>query len=158
MTDITRTRTIATKAQVIWDVLADFGAISGWADNVDHSCILEHGAEAGSGGAVGVTRRIQAGRNTVVERIVEHDAPTTLAYDIEGLPSRLRTVRNRWTLAPHDDGATVVSLTTTIEIGPRPPQRLAERIVCRFFARQSDTMLAGLAAQLDNTTKEQKRG
>ncbi len=153
MTDIVRTRTIEAKQQAVWDVLADFGAISGWADNVDHSCILDHGDDR-AGGAVGTTRRIQTGRNTVVERIIEHEAPMTFAYDIEGLPPRLRTVRNRWTLAPQGDAATVVSLTTTIEIGPRPPQQLAERVACRVFAKQSDTMLAGLAAAMQNRGQE----
>ncbi len=157
MTDITRTRTIAATAQDIWDVLTDFGAISAWADNVDHSCILEHGTEA-AGGVVGTARRVQAGRITLVERIVENDPPTILAYDIGGLPSRLRTVRNRWRLSPQGDGATVVRLTTTIEIGHRPPQRLAERVACRIFAKQSDTMLAGLAAELQHPTRENKRG
>jgi len=33
--DIHRTRTIAVRAQEISDVLADFGSISSWADNID---------------------------------------------------------------------------------------------------------------------------
>lgn len=148
MTDTVRTRTIAAKAQAVWDVLDDFGAISSWADNVDHSCILQHGSRA-DGGAVGRTRRIQAGRNTVVERIIEHDPPHALAYDIEGLPPRLKTVRNRWTLVPGGDGATVVTLATTVEVGPRPPHKVVERMVGRVLAKQSDAMLAGLAAQLE---------
>jgi carbon monoxide dehydrogenase subunit G len=156
--DITRTRTIAAKRQAVWDVLDDFGGISDWVDNVDHSCILEGGAGASRGEPVGSTRRIQTGRNTIVERIFQHDPPTTLAYDIEGLPSRLRTVRNRWDLSPQGDDATVVSLTTTIEIGPRPPQRLVERIACRIASKQSDRMLAGLARQLEGSTEEQRHG
>lgn len=153
MTDIVRTRTVAAKPQAVWDLLADFGAISEWAGNVDHSCILEH-TDDQAGGAVGTSRRIQAGRNTVVERIVELEAGSTLAYDIEGLPPRLRTVRNRWSLTPQGDASTLVSLTTTIEIGPRPPQRVAERVVSRVFARQSDTMLDGLAAALETHGQE----
>jgi hypothetical protein len=38
--DVARTRVIAAAPKQIWDVLADFGAISSWADNIDHSCIL----------------------------------------------------------------------------------------------------------------------
>lgn len=145
MTATVRARTIAAKVQAVWDLLADFGAISSWADNVDHSCILEH---APDGGAVGSSRRIQSGRMVVVERIVEHDPVNALAYDIEGLPSRLKTVRNRWSLEPQGDG-TAVTLTTTVEIGSRPPQKVAERVVGRVLAKQSDTMLAGLAKQLE---------
>ncbi len=150
MTETVRTRTIAVKAQVVWDVLADYGAISSWATNVDHSCLLRSGGE----GPVGTTRRIQAGRNTVVERIVEHDAPRALGYDIEGLPKRLKTVRNRWTLVPDSDTSTVVTLTTTVEIGPRPPQQLGERVVGRVLAKQSEQMLAGLAELLENRSTE----
>jgi len=148
MTEITRTRTIAATPQAIWDVLADFGSISVWADNVDHSCVLQPGD---NGAPTGTTRRIQAGRKTLVERIIEFDAPRTLAYDIEGLPPRLRTVRNRWELRPEGDGATVATLTTTVDIGPRPPQQLAARVVGRVLAKQSDVMLAGLADHLENS-------
>jgi carbon monoxide dehydrogenase subunit G len=146
VTEISRTRRVVAPQQAVWDLLADFGAISAWADNVDHSCFLRSGAD---GGAVGASRRIQTGRITVVERIAEHDAPRALAYDIEGLPARLRTVRNRWSLTPDGDGATVVSLTTTVDIGPRAPHQLAERVVSRVMAKQSDVMLAGIAARLE---------
>lgn len=146
MIEIARARRIAAAQRCVWEVLADFGAISAWADNVDHSCMLRSAAD---GGAVGASRRIQTGRITLVERILEHDAPRALAYDIEGLPPRLRTVRNRWSLTPDGSAATIVSLTTTVDIGPRPPQKLAERVVARVLAKQSDVMLAGIAAHLE---------
>lgn len=147
MADIQRTRIIAARVQEVWDVLADFGAIVSWADNVDHSCILT----SGPGGApVGTTRRVQVNRDTLVERIIEFDPPRALAYDIEGLPRLLRRVTNRWTLVASTGDSTVVTLTSTVEIGPRPPQKLAERVVCRVVARQSDSMLAGLANRLEN--------
>ncbi|MEM6107123.1 SRPBCC family protein [Mycobacterium sp. 050272] len=147
MADIQRTRTIAARPQEVWDVLADFGAIVSWADNVDHSCILASGAD---GAPVGTTRRVQVKRDTLVERITEFDPPHALAYDIEGLPRLLRRVVNRWTLAAGPDDSTVVTLTTTVEIGHWPPQQLAERVVCQVAARQSDSMLAGLAHRLEN--------
>jgi hypothetical protein len=43
-----------------------------------------------------------------------------------------------------------VTLTSAVEIGPHPPQKLAEHVLCRFLARQSDSMLAGLANRLEN--------
>lgn len=147
MTDIQRTRIIAARGQEVWDVLADFGAIVSWADNVDHSCILSSGAD---GAAVGTTRRVQVKRDTLVERITEFDPPHALAYDIEGLPRLLRRVANRWTLAANSVDSVTVRLTTTIDIGPRLPQRLAEHLVCQVVARQSDSMLAGLANRLEN--------
>jgi hypothetical protein len=144
--DVHRTRTIAAGAQEIWDVLADFGSISSWAPNVDHSCILFSGPD---GGPVGTARRVQVKRDALVERITAFAPPHSLAYDIDGLPSRLRRVTNRWTLAANAD-CTVVTVTSTVDIGPNPPQKLAERVLCRFLARQSDSMLAGLANRLEN--------
>ena len=142
---MSRRRTVSAPVQAVWDVLADFGAISAWAGNVEHSCILEHGPD----GPVGTSRRVQVGRNAVVERITEAAAPATLAYDIEGLPHRLRRVANRWTLAPTPRGGTAVSLTSTVEMGANPLAHLAERAVCRMMAGQSDTMLAGLAKKVE---------
>jgi Polyketide cyclase / dehydrase and lipid transport len=144
--DIHRTRTIAACAREIWDVLADFGSISVWAPNADHSCILFSGPD---GGPVGTARRVQIKRDVLVERITVFDPPHVLAYDIEGLPSLLRRLTNRWTLTSVGD-STRVTLTSTVEIGSRAPAKLAERIVCRFLARQSDSMLAGLADRLEN--------
>lgn len=145
MADIERRRTIAASPEAIWDVLADFGAISSWVPNIDHSCILVH-----ADGPVGTTRRVQVGRDTLVERIVEFDPPRTLAYEIEGLPKRLRAVTNSWTLRP-SGASSVVTLTSTVEIGSRPSQQLAERALCRVLARQSDAMLAGLAKRMENS-------
>ena len=146
MADIARSRTIAAEPKEVWDVLADFGSISSWADNIDHSCILNHGSEP-----VGTTRRVQIGRNALVERITEFDPTWALAYDVEGLPKRLRRFSNRWTLRRIQGGDTVVTLTTTVEIGPHAMQKLAERAVCRAQVRQSDVMLAGLAKRWEKS-------
>jgi uncharacterized protein YndB with AHSA1/START domain len=144
--NITRTRTISARPQAIWDVLADFGALSSWSANANHSCILNHGPE---GDAMGTTRRVQLGRNTVVERIVEFDTPAALAYRIEGLPKQLRKVRNRWTLRPVGSATTQVTLTSSVEIGPGPLSRAAEWVVCRGMAKESDSMLTGLARRME---------
>jgi uncharacterized protein YndB with AHSA1/START domain len=147
--DISRSRPIAAPPQEIWDVLADFGALSSWAGNVDHSSVTNRGPD---GGPLGTTRRVQVGRNTLLERITAFDPPSTLAYDIIGLPTRLRRVTNRWTLRPLNDAtATAVTLTSTVEIGPGPLARLVERIAGRAMARQSEAMLAGLAHRWENT-------
>ncbi|BBZ70821.1 SRPBCC family protein [Mycobacterium paraseoulense] len=149
MADIQRTRTIAARIGDIWETLADFGSISSWAGNVDHSCILFSGPD---GAAVGTARRVQVNRDAFVERITEFDPPRALGYDIDGLPSRLRRVRNRWTLAAAagESGRTSVTLTSTVEIGPHATQKLAEHVLCRFLARQSEAMLDGLANRLEH--------
>ena len=140
MADIYRSRTIAAEPKEVWDVLADFGSISSWADNIDHSCILNQGSDP-----VGTTRRVQIGRNALVERITEFDPTWALAYDVEGLPKRVRRFNNRWTLRAAQNGTTVLTLTSTVEIGSGRMQKLAERAVCRVQVRQSDVLLAGLA-------------
>ncbi|CRG26979.1 Uncharacterised protein [Mycobacterium tuberculosis] len=45
---------------------------------------------------------------------------------------------------------TVVTLTSTIEIGGNPLARLAELVVGRAMAKRSNTMLAGLAQRLED--------
>lgn len=145
--DISRSRTITAPPQAIWDVLADFGSLSAWADDVDHSCILNHGPD---GAAKGTTRRVQVGRNVLVERITEFDPAVALAYDVEGLPRRLRTVANRWTLRTFGT-TTRVTLTSSVEIGPGPVAGAAEWAVCRTMAKLSDSMLTGLARRTEKT-------
>jgi carbon monoxide dehydrogenase subunit G len=145
VSEVHRSRTIAADPQAVWNVLADFGAISSWADNIDHSCILNHGSEP-----VGTTRRVQIGRNALVEQITQYDDMHSLSYDLAGLPKRLRRFNNRWSLRPGNDG-TVVTLSSTVEIGSGPIQKLAEQVVCRVQIRQSDIMLAGLAHRLEKS-------
>jgi uncharacterized protein YndB with AHSA1/START domain len=146
MADISRSRTITAPPQAIWDVLADFGSLSSWADDVDHSSILRHGEH----GPLATTRRVQMGRNTFVEQIIDFDPPATLAYGISGLPARVHTAVNRWTLTPRN-AATVVTLTSTIGIDAGPLSRPVEKVACRGMARQSDRLLAGLANRLEST-------
>lgn len=148
MGEIRRVRTLAADPQRIWDVLADFGSVSSWAEFVDHSCLLEHGED---NGAIGASRRIQLGRNTLVERITDFEPPTTLGYDVEGLPRRVRRLRSRWTLRPIAPGFTEVTLASTVDIGSNPAQRLAERIFGRVTVKQLDLLLAGLAKRVEGS-------
>jgi hypothetical protein len=143
-----RSRTIAAEAQAIWDVLADFGAVSSWAEFVDHSCLLEHSVD---GGAIGVTRRVQMGRNTFVERITDFDPPHTLGYDVGGLPRQVRHLHSSWTLRPTVAGFTEVTLASAVEIGSNAMQRLAERIFGRITVKQLDLLLAGLAKEMEGS-------
>ncbi|ORB55680.1 SRPBCC family protein [Mycolicibacterium rhodesiae] len=144
--DIRRSRAIAADPQKIWDVLADFGAISSWADVIDHSCLLDHGA---AGGTVGTSRRVQLGRTTLVERITDFDPPHTLAYDVEGLPPLVRRLHNSWTLRPIARGLTEVTLTSAVTVGSNPLQRIAERVFVRVSATRLDRLLACLARELE---------
>ncbi|CAN5396135.1 hypothetical protein BH11ACT7_BH11ACT7_11500 [soil metagenome] len=73
-----------------------------------------------------------------------------MAYDIEGLPRAAGRLRNRWDLRALAPGLTAVTLTTTVDIGSSLPSRLAERVLCRVFAKQSDELLTGLAATVED--------
>ena len=71
-----------------------------------------------------------------------------LAYTITGLPARLGAVTSEWRVAERGDGCEI-SLTNSVDPGPRPPQQVLGRIVARRLAATSDKMLAGLADHLD---------
>lgn len=142
-----RGRTIGAQPQAVWDLLADFGALSTWADGTDHSCVLNHGPD---GGLLGTTRRVQLGRTVVVERVVDFDPPEALAYSVEGLPKRLGKLANRWTLRPRGS-ATEVTITSTVDVGSGPISAATEWAVGRAMAKQSESMLAGLARRLETS-------
>jgi hypothetical protein len=138
-----QTRRLPAPVEKVWEVLAGFDDIAIWAPAVvDHSSAL-----GGPVGGVGAARRIQSGRTTVVETVERWDPPKLLAYRLEGLPGPLRKVVNEWRLEPDGD-ATQATITTTVDVGPRPPYRLVERIALRRLAKVSDGLLAGLAAHL----------
>lgn len=146
MTDATRERYIARPVHEVWAALADFGSIARWASDVDHSCLL---TEQHVG--VGTARRVQVGRITLVERVTawEPDPPSTLAYEIEGLPAALGRVSNRWSLEPTGDGTTA-TLTTRVEGSSRPLKVIA-RVAAARMAKASGSMLAGLDRHLTET-------
>ncbi len=143
MAEIAETTSIARSPDHVWAALADFGGIGRWAPNVDHSCLTTERCEG-----VGTTRRVQAGRNALLERVVEWEPGARLAYRIEGLPPVVRSVTSTWRL----DGAgsaTTVTLTSVVDAGPRPPQQLIARVVGRSVAKASREMLAGLRNHLE---------
>jgi len=129
----------------VWAVLADFGAISRWAPNVDHSCLT---TEAGTG--VGAVRRVQVGRNALLERVVEWEPGERISYEISGLPPVVRSVTSTWQLTGSASWTTV-TLTNRVNTGPRPPQVVAARVVGRMLAKTSRQMLDGLQAHVVRT-------
>ena len=142
MAEVTRTLDIPAPAAAVWGALADFGSISAWAPDVDHSSLMS-GQESG----IGAIRRIQTGRITVVERVVQWEGGTALGYRIEGLPPAIKRVTNTWRLEPTAAG-TRASVTTDVNVGPRPPQQLVARGIAKRLAAVSERMLAGLRDHL----------
>lgn len=145
MAAITRSRTVPADQQAVWKVLADFGALSSWVANVGHSAVL-----VDRGGArVGTSRRVQVGRDALVETITDVVDRVTLAYDIEGMPPRLGRLNNRWTLDSAGSD-TVVTVTSTIHVAKGPVAAATALVVGRVMAKMADEMLAGLARRMED--------
>jgi len=136
--EVIRSTDVSATPPEVWAALGDFGAISGWVDNVDHSCLMTDRTDG-----PGTVRRIQTGRTTVVERVVTWEPPSILTYSLEGLPPIVKSATNTWVVEAAQVGSHV-SLISRIDAGPRAPQRLVANIVGRKLAQASDVMLAGL--------------
>jgi len=143
MAEIVEESSIARSPAAVWAALADFGDISRWAPNVEHSCLTTGQAEG-----AGAVRRVQVGRNALLERVVEWEPGHRLSYAIEGMPPVVRSVTNTWQL-DGSDGSTAVTLTTRIDTGPRPPQQVVARVFGRVLAKASREMLTGLKTSLE---------
>ena len=138
VSDTTATLRVPASAAEVWAVLADFGEIARWAPNVDHSCLLSTQREG-----VGAVRRIQSGRRTLVEEVVEWVDGERLGYVVEGLPPPVRSLRNTWQI-DDGDGVTQVTLTSSVDVGQRPPLKLAAKVLTRQLSKVSHQMLRGL--------------
>lgn len=141
-TVIERSTTVAAPIDVVAATLADFADLHTWSGAVDHTSALTDPP-----GGPDAARRVQIGRRTVIERVVDWNLPATVAYRIEGLPKPVGDVVNRWTLIGAG-GHTDVTLTSTIDAGPKPVARLIERVVGRQLGATSDRLLADLASHL----------
>ncbi len=150
MTEVSESVEIARPRDEVWAVLADFGAIVEWAPNVDHSCLTTTVRDG-----VGAVRRVQVGRNALLERIVEWSPGDALAYELDGLPPIVRSATNRWSLAS-DGSTTSVTLATSIDTGSRPPQKAVGRVVGRTLAKASRQMLDGLKARVEAAHMEEQ--
>lgn len=143
MTVVERTGLIGAPIDAVWDVLSDFAAISAWAPNVDHSCLMSTQTEG-----VGMARRIQTDRSTIVETVEHWEPGATLSYRITGLPPVIKSVTNTWRIGASGD-STMVRLTTDIDTGPKPPQQVIARVVGRRLAAASEQMIAGLTEHVE---------
>jgi uncharacterized protein YndB with AHSA1/START domain len=140
--EVSRHGEFAAPPAQVWAALADFAALSSWAGGVDHSCLMSAQTEG-----VGMVRRIQSGRVTLLERVVRWESDVCLSYELEGLPPVVRSATNTWTIEATASGSKV-TLTSRVDAGPRPPQQLIAKAVGRKLAQASDKMLSGLKAKL----------
>jgi uncharacterized protein YndB with AHSA1/START domain len=143
MNHLERSTTIAAPPELVWEVLADFGAIASWVPLIQHSCLLSDQTEH-----PGTVRRVQIARQTLVERVVTWRPAQELAYDIEGLPPVLGTAHTTWRLTRDGDGTdatTEVVLSTELHTGPNPVKLFIGKKVLERMALAAELMLAGLA-------------
>ena len=152
MTVVERTGLIDAPVDAVWGVLGDFAAISAWAPNVDHSCLLSEQTEG-----VGMARRIQTDRQTILETVEHWEPGVTLSYRITGLPPVIRSVTNTWRLGASGD-STMVRLTTDIDTGPRPPQQMIANVVGRRLSAASEQMIAGLTEHVERRERRERLG
>ncbi len=151
MAELSEAITVDRPPADVWEVLAAFERIVEWAPNVQHSSLTTDRADG-----VGAVRRVQVGRNALLEEVTEWEPGERLSYAINGLPPVVLSAVNTWRLAPSGNG-TDVSLTSTVDAGGRPPQRLIARIIGRAMAKASREMLSGLQHHLDQHHERSKK-
>ena len=134
---------IAAPRDEVWAVLSRLDQIGRWAPGVDHASYTTEATEG-----IGAARRIQAGRQTLLETITTWREPATLAYRLEGLPPIVGTVTNRWDLTVMSGATTTATLTTIIDPGGNRAGKVVARGLIRVLGRASTGMLEGLAAHL----------
>lgn len=83
---------------------------------------------------------------TILERIIGWDPEVRLAYALEGLPKAVRSAVNEWVLAADGPYSTTVTLSSSVDLGPRPPQQIAAKAVGRKMGQANQQMVDGLRA------------
>lgn len=145
MVEVTSETNVAAPAEAVWAVLSDFDRIADWAREIDHSGRLSQRSEG-----VGTERRVQVKFNVVLERVTVWQPEQTLAYEIVGLPNVVSSVVNEWTLTAEGD-RTRLALTARVEPGPKPPMKLAARLLAKQMGSVNQRLLSDLALAATRT-------
>jgi hypothetical protein len=145
---VQRSRHLPHDSDTIWAVLARFDGIVDWAPKVSHSVFTTDQHEG-----VGTGRRVQVGRQALIETATIWEPGRSLAYEITGLPPLVAGVTNRWDLNADTDGRTFVTMSSVIDPGPGAKGKIGARILKLPLGQAGDSMLDGLAAYLDRTAK-----
>jgi uncharacterized protein YndB with AHSA1/START domain len=139
MASSSTSRVIPVPPARVWEVLADFGAISRWGTGVDQSSMLSDGPIG-----LGSTRRVQVGRNTLRETITTWEPQSRLGYTLVGLPPVVRAATNTWSLAAEGTGTAV---TLTSEVRTKGGPVLAHVVIGRL-GKAGKQLVDGLAQHL----------
>ena len=139
-----RSRHLPHEASAIWAVLARFDGIVDWAPKVSHSVFTTDQHEG-----VGTGRRVQVGRQALIETVTIWEPERSLAYAITGLPPLVAGVTNRWDLNADVDGRTFVTMASVIDPGPGAKGKIGAQVLKVPLGQAADSMLDGLAAHLE---------
>jgi carbon monoxide dehydrogenase subunit G len=145
MSEVVHSRSVAAPVEAVWSVLSDFAKLADWAPMISHSSTMTETLEG-----VGATRRVAVDKAVLLERVVEWEPEAALAYELEGLPPIIASAVTRWELTAAG-AATQVSLTATIEPGPRLPMKAAAAVVVRKIGATNKSLLECLAAEAEKT-------
>lgn len=143
MPEVVHTRTVAAPADIVWSVLADFAQLSDWAPLIAHSSAMTQVSEG-----VGAVRRVAVDRTVLLERVIEWEPESALAYELEGLPPMIASAVNRWSLIP-SGSSTEVSLAAVVEPGPKLPMKAAAAVAARKIGATNKSLLDCLAAEAE---------
>ena len=141
---------IDAPAAAAWAVLGErFGQIGEWAAPITSS-----GVDGEL--TVGAIRTCQFSGfgpfkpGVIRERLIEFDTPSmTLAYEsVEGMPSFVKSARNRWTVEPRSAASCVVRTHATLEL--RGPLRLLQFVVARRLQADGARVLDELRYQVEH--------
>ena len=150
-------RQIAINApkEKVWEVLADFGAVSNWAPT-----ILESRSTTEANGGVGAERTCKHQKmGDIEERIVAWEDGHSLSYDvIEGLPFPIKSLNNTWSVSAAGENA-IVSLVMEFRMGLGLLGALPALMARLPMRKEMQVSLAGLkqyveTSEVVTTTKD----
>jgi hypothetical protein len=141
---------IDAPAAAAWAVLGErFGQIGDWATPITNSYV---DGEL----TVGAVRTCQFSGfgpfkpGAIQERLVEFDpGAMTLAYEsVEGIPSFVKSARNRWTIEPRSAASCLVRTHATLEL--QGPLRLLQFVVAHRLQADGARVLDELRYQVEH--------
>lgn len=146
MSSLTRSVAIDAGKDNVWEVLADFGAVSKWAPTITDSATV--GDVTQGVGAVRTCEHEKMG--TLQETIVSWTEGEEYSYDVTaGLPFPMKALRNQWNVREQGAG-TAVTLHQEFSTKLGPLGWLMESMMLKRMMRQEMRLaLAGLKYHIE---------
>ena len=141
---------IKAPAELVWDVLADFGSVQNWAPYMRRSHLIGE-QQAG----IGMRRGMRHAWGFRFEEVVTqwHESKG-FAFDVLKAPFPMRDVKEVWVLAP-ENGHTAVETQVRYGTHLGPLGALVDWLLVRFVVRRE--MRAGLGGLKEYTERAARR-